>query len=488
MTIVLARHSFFGVNGGGNMAASADISQRVYPAMSHPTADPAVAAVAARFAGLEPPAPAGARILEIGCASGHHLLPLAMRWPEARLAGIDISAPAIHMARTLASDAGLFDRVDLRACALEEFSAGPAGSYDYIIAHGFYSWVPDEVKQCLLDFCARHLTPNGLAVISFNVAAGWVKRQQVVSGARAIQQAGGGPDAMAALDLMRDATDDAETHAIIGDMLAKGPEILPFDDFAPVNDPWRLDDFVSAAAAAGLRWLGESRVADNRPPGWSAADEAQASMMRGSLTPVGLHQWMDEHAGRTFRSALLCRADAPVSGRLRTGDVFGLALRPAAAEPPVLEGPGHFIHHALMDHWPSAVPAQVLLEEPLRLSPQEIARVVCQGLIEGWLWARCEPLAIPRGIPERPRLDPLRLACARRRLPVVDAWHRPCSFPDGDYALLGRIDGRLTHRELKELASKLTPRLDFARWLAHLHERGFFLESPPDGIQDQGMD
>ena len=65
---------------------------RVYPAMSHPLADPAVSGVAAMFAGLRVRHPAGARILEIGCASGHHLIPLAQRWPDSYLIGIDLSA------------------------------------------------------------------------------------------------------------------------------------------------------------------------------------------------------------------------------------------------------------------------------------------------------------------------------------------------------------------------------------------------------------
>ena len=58
---------------------------------------------------------------------------------------------------------------------------------------------------------------------------------------------------------------DSPELAIIDDMLAKGPAILAFDDFGPVNDPWPLDRFVHAAAAAGLRWLGESDPGQNLP-------------------------------------------------------------------------------------------------------------------------------------------------------------------------------------------------------------------------------
>jgi hypothetical protein len=458
------------------MAHSSDILHRIYPAMSHPTADPAVNAVAARFAGLEPPDPSQARILEIGCASGHHLLPLAMRWPHASFTGIDACPAAIHLACELAGESWLHERVDFHACLLEDFSAAD-GSYDYIIAHGFFSWVPDEVKQCLLEFCARKLSANGLAVISFNVAAGWRERLAVIRKVRDIQQSTCGLDEISALRLMKAATDEAGMLAIIDDMLAKGPAILAFDDFAPVNDPWRLDDLVSAAAIAGLRWLGESRVADNRPRGWTEENEAQAAAIRGSLSPVDLHQWMDERAKRTFRSALLCRADAPVAGRLRTPDVFKFSLRPEMPAVPAGSVVARRIHDCLMWHWPSAVPADVLLESLPDMPPAEIARQVCQAIVHGWLWARCQPLVVPSELPSHPSLDPFRLACARRQLPVVDAWHLPCSFPAAHQPLLVLLDGSRSLDELRSLAAHMLPQLDFNRWLIHLHERGLLLHT-----------
>jgi trans-aconitate methyltransferase len=64
---------------------------RSYPAMSHPLSDPAVSSVAALLGGLHVKHPSGARILEIACSSGHNLIPLAMRWPDARFVGIDFS-------------------------------------------------------------------------------------------------------------------------------------------------------------------------------------------------------------------------------------------------------------------------------------------------------------------------------------------------------------------------------------------------------------
>ncbi len=216
-------------------------SNRAYPPMSHPVADPSVNAVAARFAGLEPPDPARARILEIGCATGHHLLPLAMRWPQARFTGIDTCGEAIQQARNLARLADLDARVDFQSVPLHDFDPG-GQRYDYILAHGFFSWVPDPVKQQLLAFCHQHLSENGVAVISFNVTAGWEKRLPIVQKARALVDAALVENEIAALHALRAISSNPGETSVIDDMLAKGADVLAFDDFAPVCDPWRLDD------------------------------------------------------------------------------------------------------------------------------------------------------------------------------------------------------------------------------------------------------
>ena len=129
----------------------------VYPPMSHPLSDPAVSAVAARLGGLEVPHPRRARILEIGCCSGHNLIPLAQRWPESRFTGIDLAERAIHEARERAAAAGI-GNVDFHAVDLREFEPAD-GPFDFIIAHGFFSWVPDEVKVGFAGFLPHASQP-----------------------------------------------------------------------------------------------------------------------------------------------------------------------------------------------------------------------------------------------------------------------------------------------------------------------------------------
>ena len=446
-------------------------STRVYPPMSHPVADPSVNAVAARFAGLEPPDPARARILEIGCASGHHLLPLAMRWPQAHFTGIDECDEAIQQARHLARLADLDARIDFQSVSLHDFDPGEK-RYDYILAHGFFSWVPDPIKQQLLLFCHRHLSENGVAVISFNVSAGWEKRLPIVQKARALVAAALVENEIAALHALRAiSTSPAET-GVIDDMLAKGADVLAFDDFAPICDPWRLDDFVATAAASGLRWLGESRVSDNPPHPWSEEDERARDDIRETLGAAALHHWMDERCGRTFRSALLCRDDAHATGRLDVHALPHIALRPASPTPPdSLSATARLVHDCLMRIWPSAPWASVVFEQLPQFAPAELALEISHGLVSGWLLGRSEPMIVTEKPPALPALDPLRLACARRGLPVVDAFHQPCVFPAHQIPILTAFDSTRSLQDLKHLASTSAPQLDFDRWTADLNQR-----------------
>ena len=282
--------------------------KRAYPPMSHPLSDPAVTAVAARMAGLDVAHPRRARILEIGCCSGHNLIPLARRWPECRFTGIDLAARSIDEARDRATRADI-GNVDFHAVDLREY-APVDGPFDFIIAHGFFSWVPDEVKAALLVFCHQHLSTNGIATVSFNLECGWKPRLPVIVKARAIQQAGG-VDAISALEILKSVLPpDAPEIAIIDDMLAKGPAILAFDDFSPVNDPWPLDRFVQAAANAGLRWLGESDPGENLPS--ELSEEFLVELRNQVRDPLAYQLAVDEALVRTFRSGVLCRDDAAV--------------------------------------------------------------------------------------------------------------------------------------------------------------------------------
>jgi len=440
-----------------------------YPAMSHPTADPAVNAATAMLAGHRPADPARARVLEVGCASGHHLLPLAMRWPQACLTGIDTDARAIRDARELAAEAGLAN-IAFHECSLADFQPRDGGSYDFIIAHGVFSWVPDAAKSALMRLIARCLSGDGLAIVSFNVAAGWRARLPLVAAARQLMETRD-LDVMAALHHLHGASSDRAEKAILADMIAKGPAVLAHDDFAPVNDPWSLADVVALAARHNLQWLGEGVPADNLPQPRELAADPRLDACAGDT--LATHQALDDLGLRTFRSAMFRRADAPPIGRVSAAVVGHFHL--SATSPPPEDDPAALaLDRELQRAAPGDLSGTFLIE---RFGPPA-ATSVMRGIAAGWIAARTHPVQAAREVPDPPCPDPLRAACARRGLPVVDERHRPCSFPPAHAALLAKIDGTLTHAGIRAIAARDCPKLAINPWLHHLAGRGLFAPRP----------
>ena len=103
-----------------------------YPAMSHPPAHPSVIAATALLGGLRMPPLARLRILEIGCSTGHHILPIAAAYPDAQITAIDFSPAAIAEAQRLAAIASITN-VNFICADLLQWQA-PEQAFDCIIA------------------------------------------------------------------------------------------------------------------------------------------------------------------------------------------------------------------------------------------------------------------------------------------------------------------------------------------------------------------
>jgi SAM-dependent methyltransferase len=95
---------------------------------------------------------------------------IAFANPQSQCVGIDSSGAAIADGRALAEEVGI-ENVSLLQTDVMEI--GPDfGQFDYIIAHGFYSWVPPEVRDRLLEICHTNLAPDGVAYVSYSVYPG----------------------------------------------------------------------------------------------------------------------------------------------------------------------------------------------------------------------------------------------------------------------------------------------------------------------------
>jgi SAM-dependent methyltransferase len=127
-------------------------------------------AAMARLFGMRPAPVTACRVLELGCGSGANLIPQAYYLPESRFTGIDMAAEPIAVARAMAGDLGL-SNIDLRVADLRDLGT-EVGEFDYIFAHGLYSWIPADVRDRLLAVCSERLAPQGVAFVSYNVYPG----------------------------------------------------------------------------------------------------------------------------------------------------------------------------------------------------------------------------------------------------------------------------------------------------------------------------
>jgi SAM-dependent methyltransferase len=138
-----------------------------------PMLAPAWLDLVALVGGMRPPARNGGFAwCDLGCGQGVTATVLAATHPAGEFHGIDAMPVHIEHAAGLAAEAeaanARFHAADF-AAALDM----PLPRFDYIIAHGVYSWVDAEVRVQLRRFIDRRLKSGGLVYVSYNALPGW---------------------------------------------------------------------------------------------------------------------------------------------------------------------------------------------------------------------------------------------------------------------------------------------------------------------------
>ena len=146
------------------------------PYESTPFADthPGHLACLARLYGIPAIDPSHCRVLELGCASGGNLIPMAARLPGSRFLGIELSGEQARAGAERVAALGL-ENCEIRAGDLMDMQ-DTGERFDYIIAHGVYSWAPPAVRERILELAAGLLSERGIAYISYNSLPGWRMR------------------------------------------------------------------------------------------------------------------------------------------------------------------------------------------------------------------------------------------------------------------------------------------------------------------------
>lgn len=108
---------------------------------------------------------------DLGCGQGVTAVLLAATHPDDSFVGIDAMPSHVDHARRLAKAVGAgnatFHAVDFGAALDLDLPA-----FDYITAHGVYSWVDDRARADLLRFIDTRLKPGGRVYLSYNALPG----------------------------------------------------------------------------------------------------------------------------------------------------------------------------------------------------------------------------------------------------------------------------------------------------------------------------
>src|SRR5262249_53061656 len=131
---------------------------------------PARMGAIATLMNMDPAAVARCRMLEIGCGNGFNLIPMAAALPKSEFLGVDLAEDAIEIARKTAGGLGI-ENVRFVAGDLRDIDDA-YGEFDYIVAHGVYTWVPVAIRDALLAVCRSRLSQSGVAFISYNAYPG----------------------------------------------------------------------------------------------------------------------------------------------------------------------------------------------------------------------------------------------------------------------------------------------------------------------------
>jgi SAM-dependent methyltransferase len=449
-----------------------------------PDAHPDRLYVAGRAFGRDPVPLEQARILELGCGEGGHLVPLSLRYPGARCVGIDLSGHAITEARAFAERLGAtatFLELDVLHAVEALRRPDLPEAYDYVLAHGLYSWVPPEVREAILAVCAAVLSPGGLFYLSYNTRPGWHLRGMI---AEILQHHTKGFDdprkkvaqARAILAFLAEQVPAGDPYGAIlqkeAKLVARQPDPWVFHDLlAPYNFRFLLSEFVADLGRHGLQYVADADVASMLPE--RLPTQAREVLLPFFEDPVAGEQYMDFLVGRYFRRSVGGR---PQEARPFDWTVFRtMALRGTLKLVPEESGPTQdtfrtqlgdtlssdvpLVRAALrtLTVTPGAVPWVTFEDRVLAAvsAPESQRELLGRNLVVAWIRGGLEVHPAPLGLQGRPGprpvVDPLVRAMAPLGEGVTSVFHDFVRTDGLDRELLPLLDGTRTVQEALDL-------------------------------------
>jgi len=481
--------------------AAADSSYDEVPYDSHPFAQthPSRLFTVATLFGLRPAPVQKCRVLELGCAAGGNLIPMADYLPDSEFVGVDLSARQIADGQAVVKELGLKNVVLQQASILDVDAA--YGQFDYVIVHGVYSWVPNPVREKIMDICAKLLNPNGIAYISYNTYPGWHMRGMIRDMMRYHSSRFNKPkdqvhQSRLLLDFLAQSVKQEGAYSSLlkqelETLRNQADHYLYHEHLEAVNDPVYFHQFVDKAVAKGLKYLGEARVGTMVTGNFGAEVEKTLRMLASDQ--VQMEQYMDFLRNRMFRESLLCLAKQQPNWSINPEAVRGLHMasgavpvtaegQPATAVDLKSEDAQNYrtsngmsvtttrplmkaVMKVLADAYPGTVPFDLLRMKARELvgdtgNPRqqaEDAQMLAMGLLTSHLNSDLVefhgmPLAFARTVSERPTATPLARLTAPKGI-VPNRRHEIIRLNELDRHLIPLLDGT---NDINAITDKLT--------------------------------
>lgn len=314
-----------------------------YPSKFFVQTHPDRLATIATLFGMTPAPVASCRVLDLGCGNGSNLIAQAYLLPESRFVGVDLSKVHIDDANEAAKELGLTN-VEFKQADVAEMTVAEYGKFDYVVAHGLFSWVPPFVRDAVLRLYGEFLEDNGVGYISYSAYPGAHHREMVQRMLRFQTAAFSEPQekvgkALSFLSFLGKNTSDRGVYRSILQQEIKrhgGHQAADVfhDDLSDVNQPFYFHEFASLLKGAGLQFLGEAEL---HAMGTQNLSPDARGFLESIEDPVEREQYLDFLSGRIFRQTLFCRQDIKLNREIGPSAIdrflVSSSLRPQRTKP-----------------------------------------------------------------------------------------------------------------------------------------------------------
>lgn len=298
----------------------------------------------ALVAGVEPPVRQdGFAWCDLGCGQGVTAALLAATHPTGAFHGIDAMPAHIDHARRLAAEAAIpnvcFHAIDFAAALDLELP-----QFDYIVAHGVYTWIDLESQAALRRFIDRRLKPGGLVYLGYNAMPGWARDLPFQRLVRELGLTFPGDNAArfaAAAEIIRSLA-EARVPALAASFTVREMAQRP-EDYAPaylvhefMPAAWRplyVTEVRAAMATIGLTPVGSATLSENLD--WMVLDE-EARKTLATITGEDARELVrDFYLDQRFRCDVFSRGNRRLGADERAGRLFSSTFALARPVPSI---------------------------------------------------------------------------------------------------------------------------------------------------------